>query len=282
MAITKPPELQVKKFDIILLSHGHIELLVRCLKTLYAHTATPFHLIIVDDSDVNDPDPANSLVPEYLERFNKLKDNVTYIHSDKPYKEGNQIFNIGLKHAESDFVATIMNSITVEPHWERVALQFMFEHAEVALVGLKCLRPSGLIESAGIAFNKFVPYDIAEGHPSHRFVELYECDAVQWAFAFLRRKAVTGNIHEGIFHGFKGMDDIDNCLVLRKKGYKVFYCGYGCGTHEPRATRGSDAPEDIRLNRENQEIFYHRWGFWKDYQKAGGRKALLPARTWIT
>ena len=158
----------------------------------------------------------------------------------------------------------------------------MFEHDEVAVTGLKCLKPWGPIESAGIALNKFIPYDIGHDHPSHRFTEIYECDAVQWALAILNKKAVTGNIPEGVFHGFRGMDDLDNCFVLRKEGYKIFYCGYGCGYHETRATRGSNAKEEIRLNRENQEIFYKRWGFWKQYVAAGGRKALLPARTWIT
>ena len=39
------------KFDILVITHGHLDLTMRCINALYAHTRTPFHLIVVDDSD---------------------------------------------------------------------------------------------------------------------------------------------------------------------------------------------------------------------------------------
>ena len=254
-------------FDVILVTHGRLDLTIRALTSLYGHTTTPFQLIVVDDSDPNDPDPETSLTVPFFEKYQKLHDNVKFIHSEKPYKCGNQIFNIGLKEAKHDLVAVVMNSICVEPAWEKVALRFMTEHPDVGVVGLKCIELWGPIESAGIFFNGIFPIDRGQRHPSHRFTSIKEMPAVAWALAILRKEAAVGNLAEDIYHGFRGVDDIDNCFVLRKKGYKVFYCGYGAGYHEQKATRGSDSMEVGKQNQENKNIFYKRWGMWKEYKK---------------
>ena len=261
-------------FDIILPTHGNLELTIKALNAIYNYTTTPFQLIIMDDSDPNDPDPSTSLTVPYLKKFQKLHDNITLIHSRKPYKEGNQFFNIGLKEAKHDFVATVMNSVTVEPAWEKVALRFMAEHDDVGMVGLKTLERWGVIESAGIIFEGLFPVDRGHLHPSHRLTSMAEMPAVQWAFTILRKEAV-GILEEGVYHGFRGWDDIDNCFVLRKNGWHIWYCGYGVGYHEAKATRGSNDIENRRHNQENGEIFYKRWGMWDEYQKIVGKNAAV-------
>lgn len=245
-------------FDIILPVHNRLELTIKSLTAMYACTTNPFHLIIVDDS--------TDLTPTFIHQFINEHDNVTYIHSDKPYKEGNQILNIGLERVRSEFVASITSSITVEPQWEVLALDFLRKNSEVGILGLKQLLPWGAIESAGIRFVEFMPIDIGRNQPSSRFTSFYECEAVAWALAIVRKKAVYP-LPESVYHGFRGMDDIDNCFVAKKKGWKVFYCGYGVGYHETRATRGSDAEGDIQANLRNREIFAKRWGFLDKYKK---------------
>lgn len=253
-------------FDIILITHGKMEYTIKAIKALFNFTKTPFHLIIVDDS-TPDMDEGTDLTPQWIEKFQKTHSNVTLVHSTTPYKEGNQIFNIGLKYAKHDFVATVMNSVTVEPEWERVALQFLKEHEDVAVVGLKNLVPlDGRIEAGATFFsNEGLPLDVYQNHPGHRFSSLVECEAVPWSLAILRKKAVVGNIPEGVYNGFKGWDDLDNCMVVREKGWKVYYCGYGAGYHDTRATRASDTTSNLNLNKQNAEIFYKRWGFWDKY-----------------
>jgi GT2 family glycosyltransferase len=245
------------RIDVIMPTHGRIDLTTRAIHALYENTSAKFHLIIVDDSD--------DLTPIYIEALQKEKGNITFIHSDEPFKCGNQIFNIGLEHCKYDFVATVMNSVFVEPEWEMVAIKLMKENPKIGAIGFKCLFPSGVIESAGIGMMGFTPVDLGREYPGHRLSSVYECPAVQWAFALLRKEAIKGNLEEDVFNGFKGWDDIDNCFVLRKNGWKVFYCGLGCGYHEPRSTRGSDTIESHQANRQNAEAFYKRWGYWDKY-----------------
>ena len=247
------------KLDIIVIAHDNLGLLETCLNTLYANTTEAFHLIVVDDS--------TDLTPLYMAEKSRTYDNITYIHSDVPYKSGNQIFNIGLGHAQTPYMATVMNSMQVEPEWEIEALKLMESNPKAGVIGFKCLFPNGTIESAGVHILKYMPCDIGRNLPSHRLTGIYKVDAVQWAFALLRVDAIKGYLEEDIFNGFKGVDDIDNCFVVKDKGYDIFYCGYGVGYHEPKATRGDSSLNGKELNAENMQIFYKRWGLYEDFLK---------------
>ena len=255
--------------DIMVPTHGHLELTITCLGALYQHTRSPFHLIIVDDS--------TDLTPLYLNQFCKEHDNVTYIHSEVPYKCGNQFFNRALAHCKTAFMAMVMNSVRVEPLWEIPVLELLRNDPKIGVVGLKSLLPDGTIESAFIKFAKYLPCDIGRGEPGHRYSLIHEVEAVQWAFAVVRKEAALGNLDENTFHGFRGWDDIDNSLVLKKKGWKIIYCGASAGYHQPRATRGDNSQQAELENRENGVTFYKRWGFWEEFVRQHGENGEIHA-----
>lgn len=247
------------KLDVIVIAHNHLDLTMKCIERLYLCTPTPFHLIVVDDS--------TDLTPLYIADVKQQTDNLTYIHSDEPYKSGNQIFNIGIKHSVTPYIATVMNSMTVEPEWEIEALKLMEENPKIGIVGFKCLFPNGKIESAGIHMAKWMPCDIGRDLPGHRLPGIFQVEAVQWAFALLRKEAVEGNLDEDLFYGFKGVDDIDNCFVVKDKGWEIWYCGHGVGYHLPKATRADGSLNGKELNADNMRKFYKRWGLWEEFQK---------------
>lgn len=254
--------------DIMVPTHNNVDLTKRCVQAIYFHTKSPFHLIVCDDS-------TDGLTPKYFEQLRtggvsplgKVA-NITYIHADR-FTEGNHFFNTALRYCKSEYMATVMNSCRIEPEWDIFALQQLLpQNPDIGTVGFKCLfggDPTnvGHIESAGIKMVKYLPTDIGRDLPGHRLTGVYECDAVQWAFALHRVKALRGNLAEGIFHGHRGWDDIDNCFAVKAKGWKIIYCGLGACYHEPRATRGSNTPEATKENRVNGEAFYKRWGLWE-------------------
>ena len=94
--------------DIMVPTHGKLDMTIRCINALYDGTSHPFHLIVVDDSESSKPGSSADKPVEpwdttkaYMEGFVKAHKNVTYIHSDIPYTSGNQFFNIAIKpHAE--------------------------------------------------------------------------------------------------------------------------------------------------------------------------------------
>ena len=270
--------------DILVPVHGKPELTVKCVKSIYSYTRVPFHLIVMDDTEASirdgafhQVDPAEVTRP-YFDQFAKDHDNITYINSPTVWKEGNEFFNKGFALCKYDYVATVMNSMTVEPSWETVALQLMDNDPQIGVIGFKCLFPNGLIESAGIVFNNFTPCDFARDEPGYRHPEISELQSVQWAFALLRKKAVVGNLPEGLFYGHVGWDDIDNCFAVKAKGWKIIYCGMGVGIHQPRATRGTDRIEASLMNKHNSHQFYKRWGYWQKYQEANKMDVSLKLK----
>ena len=252
--------MELPPIDVIVPTHGRLDLTVKCLTALYENTETDFHLIVVDDS--------TDETPAYINALAKSKGNVTFIHHDEPYKCGNQFFNEALDACKHDYAAVVMNSVVVEPEWEIVALNLMEKDPEIGIVGFKSLDPSGLIESAGVYLDGYRCCDIGRGKPSHRFTKVNEPYSLQWAFALLRKEAAVGNLAEDIYHGFLGYDDLDNTLVLKSKGWKAVYCGMGVGYHDAHATRGTTDLAKLDNNLANAEIFYKRWGLWELYQEA--------------
>lgn len=258
--------------DIILPVHGRLELTRTAIDAIYAYTKSPFHLIVMDDSDASiregsfhQVDPTDT-TSNYFEKLCKIRNNITYFNSPTPFKTGNEFFNLGFKMCKYDFAATIMNSIRVEPEWEIAALDIMRTRPNVGIIGFKNLFPTGIIESAGIEFQGHVPTDFGRDKPGHWYNGIREVQAAQWAFALLRLKAVEGVI-EDIWEGFVGWDDIANCFAVRAKGWKILYCGLGAGYHTPRATRGDDRKEAHNKNLKNAELFFHKYGYWDKYQE---------------
>ena len=254
--------------DIIVPTHGRLEdLTIPCVQALYAHTKSLFHLIVVDDT-TPEMEGGAPLTAQWFERLQIEQNNVTFIHSDVPFKSGNQIFNIGLAHGNNRFIATVMNSVTVEPDWDVVPIRMMAGNPKIGVTGIKCLKTGwgpeleGKIESAGIVMTGYTPCDMGSGEHGHRLPISYPCFSLQWAFALLRREAVVGNLDEDLWQGFVGFDDIDNTLVVRHRGWEAWYCGLGAGFHNTHATRGSPKNEILLKNRKNAEIFYKRWGYW--------------------
>ena len=249
-------------FDVLLPTYGNLVLTLECVNTLFNNTVSPFHLIILNADRPDD----YGLTHKWALEFQKTHQNVTYCHRPTNWKEGNQFFNLGFKYCQTDYVVTMMNSMTVEPYWERVPLEILKQDGKVGTVGMKCLFPNGLIESAGIVFNGIIPSDYGRDEAGWRHSESrVDMPCAQWAFAMHRKQAIMGNLPEGVFNGHVGWDDIDNNMCVRSKGWKIVYCGQSVGIHKPRATRGSNTVEAMLKNQYNAHTFYKRWGLWNKY-----------------
>jgi GT2 family glycosyltransferase len=257
-----PALVDKQEMDILLPTYGNLALTMECVYSIYNCTVTPFHLIILNADRDND----YGLTHKWALEFMKSHQNITYCHRPTNWKEGNQFFNLGLKYCRTEYVVTCMNSMQVEPYWEKVGLEIMKHDPLVGSIGFKCLFPNGLIESAGIVFNGVMPSDFGRDEPGWRHNESkVEMPACQWAFAMHRKKALVGNLPEGVFNGHVGWDDIDNCMCVKSKGWKIVYCGQGVGIHKPRATRGSNSVDAFLANQQNMYTFYKRWNMLEKY-----------------
>jgi len=247
-----------KPIDIILPTHNNLRRTTACIEELYANTEIPFNLLVIDDSD--------DVTPIWLEWFKKDHDNLTILRPQEKLTCGNQIINLGLENTTSELVVYIGNSIEVKPMWLTMALGLMEHSDDVGVVGFKLLKPEGVIEHAGIHFEKGMPHHMNYGVNKEPIEltcmqEMGELDSVGWALVLLRRLAIpVGGLEMDYYIGFRGYDDVDNCLQIKKNGWKVVYCGFGAATHYAGATRFTNTLENFKEHEENRKRFLKRWG----------------------
>src|SRR3990167_5320164 len=72
----------VPVMDILVPTHGHIDLTIKCLNSLYNFTQKPFHLILLNDAPADD----YGMTELYIRNQQKEKNNITYLHSNQPWK----------------------------------------------------------------------------------------------------------------------------------------------------------------------------------------------------
>lgn len=255
------------ELDIIVITHGHLELSMHCVNAFYQNSTLPFHMIVMDDS-TPDMDEGTDLTPEWFERFCRAHDNIDFIHSDTPHKTSISLINKAFDYCQTSYVVLSVNSNAPEPEWDAAGFQMMRRDPKIGVIGFKSLRAgTELIESAGLALSVdgSTLTDIGRGQPGQRLSKAYECDAVQWAFVLMRKEAVMGNLGADVYNGWKGWEDFESCFSVRSKGWQVWYCGLGTGYHKTLATRQATCFNDIALNLQNREIFAKRWGLWAKY-----------------
>ena len=239
------------EIDIILTTHNRLELTIACVTALYEWTQIPFKLTVVDDS--------TDLTPEWFRLFQLEHDNVNYLHFDeKVLKSGAQIINIGLKNSKNEYVVNLNNSVRVEPLWLEAALEQM-GNPQVGVVGFKLLTETGLISHAGLLVKDDTLWNLGARDAGHRYTFINEVPAVGWALALYRRSAFPDGM-EDYYIGFRGWDDVDWCFDLRKRGWKVLYCGFGAAYHKEGATRKVRTQEFNDDVNENTKRFFDRWG----------------------
>jgi len=261
--------------DIVLATHGNMELTIRCVKALSEHTDTPFHLVIMDDS-TPDMNEGTDLTPEWCKRYAVAHPNVTYYHSDESYPSYLQLVSRSLPLCKTGLVALMGNSCVVEPCWDTAAFQLLQNMPRVGIVGVKVINQrTGVIESAGIGTsdNGVTLMDISKGQLAHRATMVYECDAIEGALIIARKAAIEAGIKGDVYHGFKGCEDLEICFGARSQGWRVFYCGMGATFHQAFSTRHIRQDSDVVQNHENKELFAKRWGLWTPSLK------LNPATT---
>lgn len=240
-------------FDIFLVTHNHIELTIPCVDALYKNTADfNFRLTVLDDS-------TDRITPIYFEDKTKEKGNIQYLHSDVPFKDPSEMYNLALPKTECETVVVMTNSCRVEKGWIGAAVQIMKKDERVGAVGFKTIKyPNGIIENAGVLLFNNEVRNIGLDEMGHLYSFVYEVDATGGNACLFRREAIKGGFDYSYYMPFGGFEDIDYCLQLKKKGWKIMYCGYGTVFHEGAVTRGQDPSFWDKFN-ENKKRFQVRW-----------------------
>jgi len=237
--------------SIIISTRDRRELLQQCLESLESKTEYRRYEIIVVDND--------SVEPTTLEYLDTIARKHRVLRFPGPFNFS-AINNLGAGRASGDYLLFLNNDITVaRSDW----INAMLEHAQrpdVGAVGAKLLYPDARIQHAGLVLGVGGPAGHAfrlqgDGEPAYHGLAdvVRDCSAVTGACMMIRRRQFEDV--GGFDIRFKvAYNDLDLCLKLRAKGYRVIYTPFAVLYHYESATRGRMTPPD------EEALCWKLWG----------------------
>jgi GT2 family glycosyltransferase len=245
------------RVSIIIPTGGRMDILEQCLTGVVERTTyRNFSIIIVDNSK-------DDRVQELLRRLDGKLPGMRYLdHRNRPFNFS-LMNNHAAKVADSPLLLFLNDdAVPLNPDW----LDAMIEHAqrpEVGAVGAKLLFPDGTIQHAGVVFGVFENTGHAFKYlPGDERIPIYfdfpnvvrNCSAVTAACMMMRREVFweVGGFDE--VHLAVAFQDVDLCLRLREKGYRIVYTPYAKLTHHEAKTKVEKIP-----NRYEDRYMKQKW-----------------------
>jgi glycosyltransferase involved in cell wall biosynthesis len=247
--------------SVIVPTRDQLELLADCVDGVLTRTDyDPLELIIVDN-DSEDPE-SRRLLSDLAKN-----QRVRVMRHPGAFNFASMI-NQAVRAARGEVVALLNNDVNViSPAW----LEEMVSHAirpGVGAVGAKLLYPDGRVQHAGIALG-------VSQTAGHFFHQSPRDDPGRFGFLALTRQvsAVTAAcmaLRRSVYLEVGGMDevnlpivfnDVDLCLRLGERGYRVIWTPHAELYHRESATRGLDERGECsaRLERDAESL-RRRWG----------------------
>jgi O-antigen biosynthesis protein len=226
------------KVSIIIPTRDMVEMLRPCVQSILEKTSySPFEIVLID----NGTQEAAAL--EYLAQLARHPQ-IRILRDDEEFNYG-RLNNLGVRETNAEFVALLNNDLTVSgPDWLGEMVSQAIQ-AQVGAVGARLLYPNGRIQHAGVILggggvakhaHKGLPSD-NHGYFS-RAALAQELSAVTAACMLVRRSAYleAGGFDEKNLR--IAFNDVDFCLRLRQRGYRIVYTPYAEFYHNESASRG--------------------------------------------
>jgi GT2 family glycosyltransferase len=253
--------------SVIIPFRDKVELLQTCLKSvLNVSKYRDFEVLLVD----NGSKEAETL--KYLESVKDVE-NIRILKYLKPFNFS-AINNFAAREAKGEYLLFLNNDTEViSKDWLGAMLE-LFNDRRVGAVGAKLLYPNKTIQHAGIvlredfvaanAFNGFID----DEDPKKEFNRAREWNAVTAACMMTRKEIfeTVGGFDEE--HLPIAYNDVDYCLKLREKEYKIMYTPKALLHHYESATRGLD---ELKKNEKRYADFLQEQAYirmrWEKYIK---------------
>lgn len=253
--------------DIIIPTVNGLDILKKCILSLYKNTEENFHLIVVDNGST---DGTNEWVKKlqcndgfFDERHNV---NIDLISEKKPlgYAKAN---NLAIPYCKGKYVLLLNNdTIISNKGWLKAMIKPMEQDKKVGIVGCKLLFPNDLIQHAGVTFefdptyNRMVPFHI--GRHQKKDNQIFnierEVPAVTGACMLVRKHILEHGLDEAYVNG--GFEDTDLCMRALQHEWKIKYVPVEIYHFESKTmaqTKGW-----MEHMQENYGIWLNRWNEW--------------------
>ena len=235
--------------------------LSRCVDSVLEKTGYGNVELLVVDNQSTDP-----RTRRYLEELS-ARPEATVIRYDAPFNYA-AINNFAAERASGEVLALVNDDVeAISPGW----LEEMVSHAirpEIGAVGAMLYYPNGTIQHAGIILgiggvaghaHTYQP----RGHPGQacRGMLVQDVSAVTGACMVLRRSVFeeVGGFDEA--HLEIAFNDVDLCLRIRARGYRIVWTPFAELYHHESASRGYEETPTQQARFEREERYMKElWG----------------------
>jgi GT2 family glycosyltransferase len=222
-----------------------IELTKSMIDSLLAHTSLEDReLILVDDASTDG-------TAEYMKSV-KGRPIVLKNEVNRGFAKSN---NRAARRATGDYLVFLNNDLEFSRNWLEPLIELYESEENVGAVGnIQRNFETGLVDHAGIFFD-------LEGMPTHAWKNrkklppstYRERNAITAACLLVKRSLFLEL--EGFDEAYRnGMEDVDLCVRIREKGYRLLVSHQSIIRHHI-----SRSPGRHRFNHENSELFRKRW-----------------------
>jgi glycosyltransferase involved in cell wall biosynthesis len=247
--------------SIIIPTRDRLQLLKRCIESIRAVTDyQPFEIVVIDNGSV-DPETLAFL------RQGEGDNSIRVLVETGPFNYS-RLNNRAATKARGDVLVFLNNDTEIDdPGW----LTEMVSHAaraEVGAVGARLWYPDGTLQHGGVILGlggvagHAFPH-IPRGHPGYfnRAMLQQNCSAVTGACMAIRKavfQELGGFDEENLGVSF---NDIDLCLRLTQRGYRIVWTPYANLIHHESASRGHQRTREEQLEFERAvEYMQTTWG----------------------
>ena len=251
------------KVNIIIPNKDNIRVLDRAIKSIEKLTTYKNYKIYIVEN--NSTDEATF---EYYKTIKEKYDNIEILYYPEKVFNYSKIINYGVKNSSLDgeFILQLNNDVKLlTPDWLEQMIGLMQKEG-VGAVGARLYYEDMTIQHAGIAYgidgtagNLFV--NLPKGRHAYLGMEamMRNVSAVTGACLMTSRKMYedVGFMNEDLAVAF---NDVDFCLKIREKGYRVVYNPWVELIHYESKSRGYEDTEEKKQRFEKEkEIFKSNW-----------------------
>jgi O-antigen biosynthesis protein len=257
----------------------------KCIESIIKKTSyKDYEIILVDNNSLD------SRVLEYIESLKNTYPNIRLINYKNPFNFS-KINNLASVKANGEYLL-FLNSDTkiISERWIESLIK-QLQKKNTGIAGAKLLFPNGNIQHCGIIIYKNFPlhcfYNLNKKLIKDNFLinKVEDYPAVTGACMAIRKK---------IFKELGGFDekfavlynDVDLCLRMWERGYKIVYTPYAELIHYESATR--DKNQLSRAEKEKEfNYFIKKWENKKNYPNyesylKKGLKIHLSGKIWAS
>lgn len=237
------------KVTILIPSLNTFKFLKDCITTLRKNTSIPFNLKVLDLGDDG--------------TYFWCKENKIAVERHELPYYFSQSCNHLAKGVKTPYLLFLNPDTLPQPHWLEELLKEA-ESSKADIVGARMMYPNGTIQTLAIHWDEqeAAPGDkafLSRLLPEH-FISK---DAVAVSGGCMLVKRSTFETLGGFDEHYKnGYEDVDLCLLARKKGYKIRSCGKAEVTHYQGKTggvRGDGIPTAMEFYDDNLARLKKKW-----------------------